>query len=55
MNRHRLDAEPDTDPSFHFDANPDPDPDFNWHQNDADPHASLLRFSLLIRGIGVII
>ncbi len=37
VDRHRLDADPGSDPNFNFDANPDPDPD--WHQNDADPHA----------------
>jgi hypothetical protein len=37
VDRHRFDANPDSDPNFHVDADPDPDPD--WHQNDADLYA----------------
>jgi hypothetical protein len=35
--RHRFDATPDLDPTFHFNA----DPDQEWHQNNANPHANL--------------
>ncbi len=35
MHRHRVDAVPDPDPTFHFDA----DPDSDRHQNNADPNA----------------
>jgi hypothetical protein len=32
---HRINADPDPNPTFHGDAYPDPD----WYENNADPHA----------------
>jgi hypothetical protein len=37
VDRHRFDADPYPDTTFHFDVDPDPD----WHQNNADPLADL--------------
>ncbi len=34
MDRHHVDADPDTDPTFHFYADPDRDPTFHF---DVDP------------------
>jgi hypothetical protein len=39
VDRHRIDADPDSDPTLHVDV--DPDPDIDWLQNDGDPHANL--------------
>jgi hypothetical protein len=39
VDRHRFDADPDS--NFHVIADPDPDPD--WHQIDGDPHADTTR------------
>jgi hypothetical protein len=38
VDRHRFDADPDT--NFHCVVDPDPD----QHQNDADPHPTTTRF-----------
>jgi hypothetical protein len=39
VDRHRFNADPDSDPNFHLDADPDQDPDPVRHQNNTDPHA----------------
>ncbi len=35
VDRHRVDADPDPNPTFHGDADPDPD----WYENNTDTHA----------------
>jgi hypothetical protein len=44
--RHRVTADLDPDPNFHFDANLESDPD--WHQNDAVPHADPIPSFVLV-------